>query len=308
MNDSAQTALATDRWGPESASAQKGHAGYAHQATVQAEEARRSSATLARIVRDEIVPRLVLAHLNGLDHARPRNETVARPGSDIADRLLALVLAPGAADPTSYVERLIEQGASVHSVLQDLLAPTATRIANLWSEDGCDLASVAAGAWRLHQILHALGPRFRGDAGGSGPHRRVLLTAALGEQRTFGVLAAFSVTMAAAFFRCAGWSASTGPVMSRAELLTRVREESFAVVGLTIGPGSRLHRLAADIRAVRRASRNSAVGILVIGDVFKRRTDLSHRVGADAMAADARGAPLQAARLVSLLATEADAV
>jgi MerR family transcriptional regulator, light-induced transcriptional regulator len=307
MNDTAQTALARDRWGPESASAQKGHPGYAHQAAVRAEEARHSSAMLARIVQDEIVPRLVLAHSNGLDHAPARNETLACPGSDIADRLLALVLAPGGADPTRYVERLIEQGASVDSVLQDLLGTTAARIADLWNEDRCDLASVAAGAWRLQQILHALGPRFR-SAGDGGSYRRALLTAGLGEQRTFGVLAAFGVTMVAAFFRRAGWSVSTGPVMSRPELLTRVREECFAVVGLAIGPGSRPHRLAADIRSIRRASRNPAVGILVIGDVFKRETDLARRVGADAMAADAREAPIQAARLVSLLMTEADAV
>jgi hypothetical protein len=55
------------------------------------------------------------------------------------------------------------------------------------------------------------------------------------------------------------------------------------------------------IRDVRRASRNSGLGILVGGPMFIERPDLVGLVGADATAADGRQATLQAETMLALL-------
>ena len=56
------------------------------------------------------------------------------------------------------------------------------------------------------------------------------------------------------------------------------------------------------IRALRRASRNRAIGVLVGGPLFIDHPELVARVGADATAIDGGQAPIQAQNLLALLA------
>lgn len=72
--------------------------------------------------------------------------------------------------------------------------------------------------------------------------------------------------------------------------------------GLSVGSGGRMEALAATIRAIRRTSRNRSIGVMVGGPVFIEHPEYVALVGADVTALDARQAPVQAARLVSLLA------
>ena len=81
-----------------------------------------------------------------------------------------------------------------------------------------------------------------------------------------------------------------------------MRSEWFAVVGLSVAARRALDALAASIRALRRASRNRAIGVLVGGPLFVAHPELVARVGADATAVDGGQAPLQAQNLLALLA------
>src|SRR4051812_20409857 len=85
------------------------------------------------------------------------------------------------------------------------------------------------------------------------------------------------------------------------ELVGTVRNHWFAVVGLSVSCDSRLDVLASCIHAIRRASRNRAIGVLVGGAVFVEHPELARRIGADATALDGRQAVLQAQNILALL-------
>jgi len=164
----------------------------------------------------------------------------------------------------------------------------------MWVEDLCDFAAVSVGVWRLHQLLRNLTPDRRAPADPA-RERRILVTPLPGEQHSFGA------AMVAAFFRNAGWHVFSGPVESAQDLASIVHQRRFAIVGLSLGSSARLDALATTIRAVRRASCNPAVGVMVGGGLFNEQPELVRLVGADATAADARSAPVQAMSLMSLL-------
>ena len=149
---------------------------------------------------------------------------------------------------------------------------------------------------RLQQLLHELGPAFRGEVEHREHGRRALLVPVPGEQHSFGLF------MVAEFFRRAGWDVASGPPGSVAELVRLVRGEWFAVVGLSVSSDAKLDALASSIRAIRRASRNRAIGVLAGGPVFLEHPELVALVGADATATDGRQATVQARNLLALMA------
>jgi methanogenic corrinoid protein MtbC1 len=168
----------------------------------------------------------------------------------------------------------------------------------MWEEDLCDFTEVTIGLWRLQHALRELRPVFLAGTNGEfanprqGP--RILLVPLPGEQHSFGLSMVFE------FFCRAGWLASCGAVASSGELATMVRRESFAVVGLSVATMDRLETVASEIRAVRRASRNPDIGVMVGGPAFVDHPEFAALVGADATAIDGRQAVFQAQGLLTL--------
>jgi methanogenic corrinoid protein MtbC1 len=143
--------------------------------------------------------------------------------------------------------------------------------------------------------MRELGPAFRCEAEQQAHGRRALLAPVPGEQHTFGLV------MVAEFFCRAGWDVWSGPAAARSDLVGLVRGTWFAVVGLSVAGDGHLDSLASTIRAVRRASRNRGIGVLVGGPAFIDHPELAATVGADATAVDGRQAVLQAQNLLTLL-------
>ena len=255
---------------------------------------RATAAALAGVVELEIIPRLLLAH-RAAPAARPGPATGAAPDESEVAEITALILGHDIAGATLCAEAILARGVSVETLSLDLLAPAAQRMGEMWHEDLCDFVAVSVGVWRLHQLLRNLSPDLRAPADVA-RERRILVTPLPGEQHSFGA------AMVASFFRNAGWHVFSGPVESAQDLASIVHQRWFAVVGLSLGCSARLDALATAIRAIRRASRNPAVGVMVGGNLFNEQPELVRLVGADAMASDARSAPVQAAGLVSLLA------
>lgn len=251
---------------------------------------------LSRTIEQEIVPRLVLARRATPDRpvGPPPGTAPVHPGE--GDQLARLAMAPDAAEARAFVESVLARGTALETVFLDLLAPAARRLGELWSDDLCDFTQVTMGLWCLHQLLR--------ESGGDVPEpllrrendRRILLVPVPGEQHAFGL------AMVATMFRRCGWTVWSEPLASSNDLVGIVRNEWFSVVGFSLSCASRLEALATNIRRVRRASRNPAVGILVGGPVFVERPELVVMVGADATAIDARQATLQAESLVTLRA------
>ena len=250
---------------------------------------------LLRTIEVEIVPRLLLASRAAESGSGAGAEGSLLDAETVAD-FVELILANDMVVASAYFEAIRARGVSLEVLYLHLLTPAARRLGELWSADLCDFTDVTVALGRLQQVLRELSPAFRNEVEPRQHGRRALLMPAPGEQHTFGLF------MVAEFFRRAGWDVWGGPPASSNDLTGMVRAEWFDVVGLSVGCESRLDLLAAGIRAIRRASRNRAIGVMVGGPLFVEHPDLVAFVGADATAVDARRAALQAESIVSLLA------
>jgi methanogenic corrinoid protein MtbC1 len=216
------------------------------------------------------------------------------PGNELVAEFAELVVGQDVAAASTRIEALRHNGVSIETIYLELLAPTARYLGELWNSDIYDFTAVTLGCSRLQQLLHELSPTFFHEVDHHEHRRRVLLVPVPGEQHTFGVY------MVAEFFRRAGWDVWSGTMPNR-ELAELVSKEAFTLVGFSISADDRLDALASTIRAVRRASCNRGLGVLVGGPVFVGHPELVTLVGADATAIDARQATHQAQSALSLL-------
>lgn len=264
-------------------STEAGSIGRAETASAEARLAERIAAITVAIEKD-VLPRLAAAHRSV--------EGAPRPPHPALDLLVADVLSdePGAA--LARIEQLREAGDASATLLLDLVTPTARRLGEMWTADLCSFVDVTVGLWRLQQIVGALGVPPHELFGA--PRRRVLLSVAPGEQHTLGLL------MVAEFFRRASWEVESLVGSGTEPLLARVAAEPFAVVGLTAGSSLRLGAVGALIRALRQASANRQLVILLGGPAFLARPELARELGADATALDGPTAVQRAESLVAL--------
>ncbi len=247
---------------------------------------------LARTIEQEIIPRLMLAH-------RTLAEPVSRPvaiGQPITledvKHFAKLVLSQDEDLAFGSIQAFRVRGVSVEKIYLDLLAPTARYLGDLWDEDLCSFTDVTVGLGRLQRVLRELSPAFGVSVGHPAQGRRILLLPSPGEQHTFGLV------MVAEFFRRAGWDVTGGAWAAGADPAALVAAEWFDVVGFSLGSESHLDSLAASIRAVRHATCNHDIAVLVGGPLFGERPDYLARVGADGMTIDGREAPALAERLI----------
>jgi methanogenic corrinoid protein MtbC1 len=255
-------------------------------------------ARLVRTVEAEIVPRLLLSRRSMPATPVPANAEDLDAGD--AAELARLLLLHEVEIPFAYVEAIRYRGVSVQHIYIHLLAPAARRLGLLWERDECDFVQVTLGLGRLHQLLQRLSfltpEPSRAESRGQG--RRALLATVPGEYHAFGVL------MVTQFFRQNGWEVWNEFPETNQELLAIVSQQSFAVVGLSVGSESRLEALTGLIRQLRRASLNPTIGVMVGGPLFLQNPELVSRVGADATAADGHEAALRAESVCALLASE----
>lgn len=246
----------------------------------------RRKAILTRTMQLDVIPRLLAAH----------NAPLQAPSLAVAPvhvlELVQLVLSRGEPAAIAYVEAMRDGGAGAEAIYLDLLAPAALRLGVMWEEDTCDSTEVTVGLWRLQSAMRELSPSFLDQPTGRADGARILLVPLPGESHTFGL------SMVHEFFRRAGWNAWSGPVASSAELAAMVRSERVDVVGFSLSCDERLETAYTEIRAVRRASLNPGIAIMVGGPPFADNPLLAAQLGADGTATDGRQAVAQAQALV----------
>ena len=298
MSTSAERSAGPDRWGRSRAVSAKVPPSWPLQFPLPGGTGERFD-LLSRVVEQEVIPRLVLARGSG---------AIAAPAL-AADRecsfdtgavreFAGLVVARSAASVCSHVDTLRARGATLEALYLRLFAPAARWLGELWEEDRADFTEVTVGLLRLMQVLHEVGPAFRDEAAQPAHGRRALLLPAPGDQHTFGL------AMVSDFFRRAGWTVWNPPAASAGDLARLVRRERFAVVGFSVSCERWLDVAAAAIRAIRDASCNPGIGIMVGGPLFAQHPELVARVGADATASDGRQAVLQAQGLLTQVAKQ----
>lgn len=260
--------------------------------------------SLSRLIECEIIPRLLVAHAPG---AYPDLNV----GKDADDRALGMI---SAAEVTAFaplalqveadelldhVEGLVARGVSFETLLVDLLAPAARHLGALWDDDRCDFIDVTMGLWRLQEVVHELSGRATKDMACDVHVRRALFASLAGDSHSFGTVVIDEM------FCANGWLTDRLNEATTEDLLVRVRDQAFDLIGLTITCDCHIAPLPSIVRAVRTSSRNPRICVMVGGRVFAQNVDLAAAVGADGTAPDARVAVRVAGALVDAVAREA---
>lgn len=242
-------------------------------------------AHLARVIESEIIPRLLLAHA---ERAKPRpSEADDTPTAADVEALARLAVSGGCEAVLGRITEIRERGIGIENILLDLLAPAARRLGDMWTDDLCSFTDVTLGLATLQQALRSLGPSAPGDR--AAPELgRILLAPVPGEQHSFGN------AMLEEFFRRAGWEVEGGTAVSREDLLESARSNWFDVVGLSLSSELLFQKVRPAIHAIRRASRNPDVVVMVGGPYFLDHPDRVAEAGADTTARDAPEALLRA--------------
>ncbi|WP_428491259.1 cobalamin B12-binding domain-containing protein [Rhodopila sp.] len=252
----------------------------------------RRSALLEKIVESEILPRLVLAR----SAASSRTAEPATTSDDTTE-LVHRLISPDDQAAWALIERLQADGVTAADLYLGIITRAARQLGDLWQQDRCDFTHVTIGLGRLQLIARKLSPDFQAAAVSQSAHAdTVLLLPAPGEQHTIGLV------ILAEFFRREGWNVAGAPVSTGYDAPRLVRGAWTDVVGFSIGSMQRLDQLTTCISAVRKASRNPYLAVLVGGPLLLERPDLVARVGADATAVDAPAAVRQARGLLAMQA------
>lgn len=250
-------------------------------------------AQLARTIEEEIIPRLMLAHRAPAEPVSAPPTAAHTISAEDVRHFAKLVLSHEEDVAFGTIQMLRERGVSVDKLYLDLLAPTARYLGELWEEDLCNFTDVTVGLGRLQRVLRELSPALGRGVEHPAQGRRVLLLPSPGEQHTFGLV------MVAEFFRRSGWDVTGGAWAAGTDAAALVSAEWFDVLGFSLGAEVHLRALASSIEAVRHATCNRDLKILVGGPLFGVHPEFVGQVGADGMTIDGREAPLLAETLIA---------
>lgn len=236
-------------------------------------------------IQAEIIPRLVLARQT-YQRSRPAPIVSPQPISDAEKELfLDHVLRGGAAEAAALAKSLIDRGTPVESVFVDLLAWSARRLGEYWTEDRSTFTDVTIALCRLHEILHQVSEVAAPSSKQAALNAHsILVSNAPGDQHVFGAL------MVAETFRRDGWIVRCEPGSDTDKLRRAVASEPFDMVGLSCACDRDRSDLSDTIQTIKQSSLNPGTVIMVGGRLFSERPELATEIGADLLAHDGASA------------------
>lgn len=247
--------------------------------------------SLSTLIESEIIPRLVIAHATDHPRVQSTKSTDGIEPGDVA-ALAPLALQVEADRLLAHIEAILARGVSVETVMVDLLAPAARLLGEYWEDDQCDFIDVTMGLWRLQEVVHEIACRAPADGPLSIGGHRALFASMPGDQHSFGTVVIDEL------FRRDGWTTERVSDVQTKDLLKRVSDDWFDMIGLTISCDCHIATLPSVIVALRNVSRNSRVCVMVGGRIFSEDPKLAVQVGADGTAPDAKRALSVAQALV----------
>lgn len=252
---------------------------------------------LARTIEAEIIPRLLLSHLatKTIGNVRVIPEPIVVEPVYTADQISAfsaLVTQKPLKAAIDHIDALLATGVSTERMITDVLSPTARSLGVQWENDTITFVDVTLGLSRLQQLLRVYGPAFEADFSPKQEGRRILLASMPGEQHTFGM------SIVEEFFRRDGWDVESESSITRSQLLGRVRDEWFEVVGLSASGDASVALLAPLIQSIRDSALNRHIRVIVGGCAFLAQPANALALGADLVACNGREAVLNVERLL----------
>ena len=244
---------------------------------------------LLNTLEKEVLPRLLQAHAHsdaGPDK-RPSISDNDVPLS-VVQPLVQMALTNDTADILAYVQAIHAQGVALETVYLHVLTPVARTLGEMWERDECSFTDVTVGLWRIKQVMHELSPTFQRVAQEQSHGREVMLVPTPGSAHNLGLF------MVSEFFRRSGWRVSGELLSQTSDMLHVVRKDWIDLVGLSVAYSDHLEVLTELIKALRLASRNPALQVMVGGPLMLAHPEYVATVGADFMAVDAQEAVAQA--------------
>ncbi|MDZ7627155.1 MAG: cobalamin B12-binding domain-containing protein [Parvularculaceae bacterium] len=248
---------------------------------------------LVRTIEGEIIPRLMLTLADADEKGITTEERFLSPTEEDRTQFIWSVMNESAASSRAFVSGLVTRGVPREAIYLDLLTGAARRLGEMWERDEADFTDVTIGLCRLHQILREQGA-IGGAAMSPGGEMPSILLGTSGEEKHV-----FGVVMVSEFFRRAGWRVWSEPAAALPELTALVAREWFHAVGLSAACETSESIIAQEIAALRAASKNKELVVMVGGSLFNQNPALAKSVGADATASDGKAAVELGQRLVA---------
>lgn len=258
-----------------------------------------SPAALARLVEGDIIPRLLVTCRGQAQGAVPGAASAAMPGpKDPAPKEVAMLASTAIREDASLLMAQIDahmaRGIGLDALLIDWLAPAARLLGEWWEQDACDFIDVTMGLWRMQEAVHDLTSRGHHPIVLTDNRRSVLFAVAPGDDHSFGSLVVEEM------FIQAGWASEGWRKGSLDELQALVGDRHFDLLALSASSDQQTETLPDVIRALRAASSNPELIVMVGGWPFTHDPLLADAVGADASAPDARAAVRIAEQLMEM--------
>jgi methanogenic corrinoid protein MtbC1 len=244
---------------------------------------------LINTLEKEVLPRLLQAHAHS--EAGPDKRPTITDNDvphTVVQQLVQMALTNDTADMLAYVQAIHAQGVALETVYLHVLTPVARTLGEMWERDECTFTDVTVGLWRIKQVMHELSPTFQSVAQEQSHGREVMLVPTPGSAHNLGLF------MVSEFFRRSGWRVSGELLSQPSDMLHAVQKDWIDLVGLSVGISDHVAPLADLIKALRGASRNPALQVMVGGPLMLAHPEYVSLLGADFMAVDAPTAVNQA--------------
>jgi hypothetical protein len=231
------------------------------------------------IFADVVVPLLRTRHLG--PHPMPRRAaSVWHAAVDAPEELAGLLLAVDQLATVAYINSLVDQGASLETLFQEVFEPAARFLGGLRDDDQRTEFEIGIGLGRLQFEVRRLSASFDHPLYAIRPGHTVLVAPEPGEPHGLGA------AMASELFCRDGWDVSCEFPSTDGHLGELLQERWFDVLELSLSSALRRdHRMAAvgvTIRAAHAASLNPALMVIVDGRTFIERPHAYLDIGADA--------------------------
>ena len=268
------------------------HPAYGQPHASECESPRVRGASIGRSMELELIPRL-LNHARStsapVEHATTRGVSISE--NDV-QRFVEACLSHDEERCPAIVTGFIDAGAPLERLCLDLLTPAARALGTLWEDDEVDFLEVTLGLGRMQRVVRDLGRRVAAETPMSDDAGQAFICGMPDEQHSLGI------AMVAEFFVADGWGVTVGPPLGAEEVMHEVAAHWYDVIGLSAGVTERIPKITEVIHAIRQASLNADLAVMVGGRAFLDRPELVSSVGADASAPDAAQGPMVARTLV----------